>query len=293
MIFLRVQVSISAACKEASARKALNLFGETVSQGKVTVVIPARYASTRFPGKPLVEIAGKTMIERVYRQAQKAKLVSEVLVATDDVRIRDAVLKFGGTVLMTRDDHPTGTDRLAEVSSLRPDIDIIVNVQGDEPCIDPSTIDAAVLPLLEDPAVDMSTICARITDGDEINNNTVVKVVRSKAGNALYFSRLPIPYYRENIVEQEYFAHIGLYVYRKDVLQRLASLSPTPLEQAEALEQLRALENHISIRVVEVSKRSPAVDRPEDLKVVERALTADFEAVFSPVSASQTPGFVQ
>ncbi len=255
-----------------------------MSKAKVAVVIPARYASTRFPGKPLVEIAGITMIERVYRQALKAQLVSEVIVATDDERIFSTVKRFGGNVLMTRNDHPTGTDRLAEVATLRPEIDIVVNVQGDEPCIDPSTIDQAVRPLLEDSSVDMSTICARITERDEITNNTVVKVVRAGNGNALYFSRLPIPYYRENddSVQQEYFAHIGLYVYRKDILLKMASLTPTPLEKAEALEQLRALENGICIRVVEVSKRSPAVDRPEDLKHVERALHAASQAVFAP-----------
>lgn len=243
---------------------------------KVAVVIPARYASTRFPGKPLVDIAGKTMIERVYTQAQKARLVNDVVVATDDQRIFDAVRAFGGRVIMTRKDHPTGTDRLAEVANLSPDLDIVVNVQGDEPLIDPATIDAAVAPLLEDLSVDMSTIAARIKSSEEITSNTVVKVVRDYSGKALYFSRLPIPYYREGAdsVDQVYYAHIGLYVYRRDVLLKLASLSPTPLEKAEALEQLRALENGICIRVVEVEKRSPAVDRPEDLKAVEAALEA-------------------
>ena len=235
---------------------------------KVAVVIPARYASTRFPGKPLVDIAGMTMIERVYKQAQKAKLVDEVLVATDDQRIFDKVRSFSGNVLMTRNDHPTGTDRLAEVAAVRPDVDIIVNVQGDEPMIDPATIDAAVQPLLADDTMDMGTICARITDADEINSNTIVKAVFDSKGKALYFSRLPIPYYRESDANQKHFAHIGLYVYRRDVLLRLASLEPTPLEKAEALEQLRALENGITISVVEVSRRSPAVDRPEDLEAV-------------------------
>ena len=251
---------------------------------KVAVVIPARYASTRFPGKPLVDIAGKTMIERVYTQARKAKLVDEVLVATDDQRIFDVVQSFSGSVLMTRNDHATGTDRLAEVAAARLDVDIIVNVQGDEPLIDPATIDSAVRPLLEDESVDMSTIAARITEKEEITSNTVVKVVYGSTGKALYFSRLPIPYYREtkDPQEQNYFAHIGLYVYRRDVLLRLASLTPTPLEQAEALEQLRALENGISIKVVEVGRRSPAVDRPEDLELVLRTLKSqEAEATFA------------
>lgn len=248
-----------------------------MSQHKVAVVIPARYASTRFPGKPLVNIAGKTMIERVYIQAQKAKLVSDVLVATDDQRIADTVNSFGGRVIMTRNDHPTGTDRLAEVAARHPELSIIVNVQGDEPLIDPNTIDAAVRPVLEDPTVDMSTISARITQKEEITSNTIVKVVSDNKGKALYFSRLPIPYYREDDENksQTHFAHIGLYVYRREILLRLASLPPTPLEKAEFLEQLRALENGISIRVVEVAKRSPAVDRPEDLKAVEQALQSE------------------
>ncbi len=251
-----------------------------MSQRKVAVVIPARYASTRFPGKPLAEIAGKTMIERVYRQAQQAKLIDEVLVATDDQRIYDHVAGFGGRVLMTRDDHPTGTDRLAEVASLDPSLEIIVNVQGDEPLIDPATIDRAIYPLLQDRTLDMSTIAARISSREEINNNTIVKVVFSTGGKALYFSRLPIPYYRESesSASQNYFAHIGLYVYRRDVLLYLSGLKPTALEKAEALEQLRALEHGVSIKVVEVEKRSPAVDRPEDIKGVLEALDAQAES---------------
>lgn len=245
-----------------------------VTNRKVAVVIPARYASTRFPGKPLVNIAGQTMIERVYKQALKTKHANEVIVATDDPRIAAEVTRFGGTVIMTRDDHPTGTDRLAEVASKRLDIDIIVNVQGDEPLIDPSTIDRAVQPLLDDAGLDMSTISAPINNPEEIESNSIVKVVRDRQGNALYFSRFPIPFHRDPDARsnQTYFAHIGLYVYRRDILLKLASLSPTPLEQAEALEQLRALENGIRIRVVDVEKRSPAIDRPEDLDVVEAAI---------------------
>lgn len=253
-----------------------------VTNRKVAVVIPARYASTRFPGKPLVKIAGQTMIERVYKQALKTKHANEVIVATDDPRIAAEVSRFGGTVIMTRDDHPTGTDRLAEVARKRPDIDIIVNVQGDEPLIDPSTIDRAVQPLLDDAGLDMSTISAPITNPEEIESNSIVKVVRDRQGNALYFSRFPIPFHRDpdSRSNQTYFAHIGLYVYRRDILLKLASLSPTPLEQAEALEQLRALENGIRIRVVDVEKRSPAVDRPEDVDVVEAAIK---DAAASPL----------
>lgn len=243
---------------------------------KIVAVIPARYASTRFPGKPLVKLAGKTMIERVYRQAEQAGLISEVLVATDDDRIAECVQGFGGSVVMTRSDHLSGTDRLAEVAQLRPDIDIIVNVQGDEPLVPPTTIDAAVKPLLDDPRVHMSTIAAPITSVQEVESNTVVKVVCDRLGNALYFSRLPIPFFRdgaeESLKSKTYMGHLGLYVYRKETLLKISSLAPTPLEQAECLEQLRALEHGISIRVVPVDSRSPAVDRPEDVEVVERAI---------------------
>jgi 3-deoxy-manno-octulosonate cytidylyltransferase (CMP-KDO synthetase) len=226
------------------------------------------------------------MIERVYTQAKKARLVDRVLVATDDRRIYSAVQGFGGEVVMTRNDHPTGTDRLAEVASNFAEFEIVVNVQGDEPLIAPQTIDAAIRPLLDDSSLDMSTISARIKDKAEINNNTIVKVVSDSKGRALYFSRLPIPYYRENddLAGQAHFGHIGLYAYRRDTLLKLSRLEPTPLEKAEALEQLRALENGICIRVVEVEKRSPAVDRPEDIKAVLDAL--------NEFSASEESGFV-
>lgn len=242
----------------------------------VAVVIPARWGSTRFPGKPLVKIAGMTMIERVYRQAEKARLVRRVMVATDDQRIYDAVRAFGGEVMMTRSDHVNGTERLAEVAADNESLDIIVNVQGDEPLIDPATIDAAVKPLLADPSVQMSTIAAPITDQAEIQSDSVVKVAIARSGDALYFSRLPIPFYRGAVpgAVRKHFAHIGLYVYRRQTLLRISALEPTALELAESLEQLRALEHGIAIRVVEVSGRTPAVDKPEDLAVVQKALEA-------------------
>lgn len=239
---------------------------------KTYAVIPSRYASSRFPGKPLTKIGGVTMIERVYTQASKAKLLAGVTVATDDQRIFDAVRAFGGSVVMTRNDHQTGTDRLAEVALAHPEMDIIVNVQGDEPLIDPSTIDSAVEPLLNDSAVQMSTIAAPITDEKEINSDTVVKVVLDANGFALYFSRQPIPFYRDPITVKEYLAHVGLYVYRRDVLLQLSKLPQAPLERAESLEQLRALENGIRIKVVTGRYRSIAVDKPADLAAVEAAL---------------------
>jgi 3-deoxy-manno-octulosonate cytidylyltransferase (CMP-KDO synthetase) len=242
---------------------------------KTVAVIPARYASTRFPGKPLTKIGGVTMIERVYTQASLATSLDRVIVATDDERIFNAVRAFGGNVVMTGAEHRCGTDRLAEVAGSRPDIDIVVNVQGDEPLIDPAVIDRAVSPLLQDSTVQMATIAAPITDHEEVNNPDVVKVVFDANGFALYFSRSAIPYYRERPPEgPQYFAHVGLYVYRRECLLRLASLPPTALERAESLEQLRALENGIQIKVVTGSYRPIAVDRPTDVANVERHLAA-------------------
>lgn len=213
------------------------------------------------------------MIERVYRQASQASLVESVLVATDDERIFQCVKAFGGEVLMTSVDHANGTERLAEVASKQTDLDIIVNVQGDEPVISPRTIDAAVKPLLEDDSVQISTIAAPITDLREVESPTVVKVVTDRHGNALYFSRLPIPYYRDKS-QGAHLAHMGLYVYRRETLLRLSALPPTELELAECLEQLRALENGIPIRVIEVKERSPAIDTPADQEIVERLLAS-------------------
>lgn len=250
----------------------------TASQSEkpaVVVIIPARYASSRFPGKPLAKICGVTMIERVYQQSQKARNVSRVLVATDDERIRDAVAGFGGDCVMTASHHPTGTDRLAEAASAYADGDIIVNVQGDEPLIDPMAIEALVEPLITDRSIEMSTTAFRISDIAEAENPQLVKVVVDRSGCAMYFSRLPIPFYRGNDVNEkrDYLGHMGLYGYTKRCLMRLAAFAPTPLEQAEMLEQLRALENGVKIKVVQFDTRSQAVDVPEDIAKVEKALT--------------------
>jgi 3-deoxy-manno-octulosonate cytidylyltransferase (CMP-KDO synthetase) len=197
------------------------------------------------------------------------------MVATDDQRIAEAVHAFGGNVVMTRDDHRSGTDRLSEVAERFQDIDVIVNVQGDEPLIDPATIDSAVAPLLADTQIQMSTIAAPIVDPAEINSPDVVKVVLDEAGFALYFSRSAIPFYRDAAeTDRKYLAHVGLYVYRRACLLKLATLAPTALEVAESLEQLRALENGIRIKVVTGAYRSIAVDRPADVANVERVLTA-------------------
>jgi 3-deoxy-manno-octulosonate cytidylyltransferase (CMP-KDO synthetase) len=212
------------------------------------------------------------MIEHVYRRAAAAALVSRVIVATDDERIAAAVARFGGDAVMTSPSHQSGTDRLAEVAASL-DCDVIVNVQGDEPVLSPETIDAAVEPLLADRSVAMSTLRRRIADPSEHQNPNVTKVVVDKDDYALFFSRAPIPYTRPGQPAAPAWAHIGLYVYRRDTLLRLAALPPTAMERAEALEQLRALEHGIRIKVVKTAYASIGVDTPEDLARV-RALLA-------------------
>jgi len=240
----------------------------------VVAIIPARYASTRFPGKPLVDIAGKPMIQRVYERTLQAATVQRVIIATDDQRIFDAVTAFGGEAQMTRDDHPSGTDRLAEVAA-RIDAELVVNVQGDEPLIDPQMIDAAVAPLVADPSIVMGTLSTALTDPAEFASPNVVKVVTDRAGFALYFSRSSIPCGRDlaaGSIPPGAAKHVGLYVYRRDFLLAYPTLPETPLEQLEKLEQLRALEHGHRIRVVTTDKTSIGVDVPEDVDKVLAAL---------------------
>jgi len=236
-----------------------------------TVLIPARYASTRLPGKPLADIGGRPMVEHVYRRAAAARLVDAVVVATDDERVRRAVEAFGGIACMTRADHQSGTDRLAEAASGLP-CEVVVNVQGDEPLLAPEAIDEAVAALLEDPSTQMATLCRPIGEPSEFEDPNVVKVVRDRSGFALYFSRAPIPYPRR--AADPALKHIGLYVYRREFLLRLAALEPTPLEAAESLEQLRALEHGFRIRVVESAHDSVGVDTPADLDRVRRLVAS-------------------
>ncbi|WP_027339486.1 3-deoxy-manno-octulosonate cytidylyltransferase [Halonatronum saccharophilum] len=235
---------------------------------EVVAIIPARYDSTRLPGKPLKVIGDKTMIEHVYQRAAEANKVDRVIVATDDKRIYDTVQSFGGEVKMTSKDHKTGTDRLAEVAQDL-SVDIIINVQGDEPLIDPNTIDRAVTPLLEDSKIKMGTLKYKINDKEELNNPNIVKVVTDKEGFALYFSRSLIPYPRED-KEINYYKHIGLYVYRREFLLDYSKLKRTSLEQTESLEQLRVLENGYKIKVVETDHQSIGVDTKEDLEKVRK-----------------------
>lgn len=217
------------------------------------------------------------MIEHVYRRTASAASVDAVIVATDDARIAQAVEAFGGVAVMTRSDHATGTDRIAEAVSTFP-CQLIVNVQGDEPLIEPETIDAAVRPLLGNPSIDIGTISRPIRDAHEFTSPHVVKVVSDHRGHALYFSRAPIPAAHATTTLPSVLmvarAHIGLYVYRRDVLLRLAALAPTPLERLEGLEQLRALEHGLRIHVTDVHHDSAGVDTPEDLERVRQLMLA-------------------
>lgn len=239
-------------------------------------VIPARYASSRFPGKPLISIGGKTMIERVWERARQAKLVSKVIVATDDERIASAVRAFGGEVALTRSDHRSGTERVAEVAAIHGEAEILVNVQGDMPLIDPAAIDAAIEALREDESANMATLAVPISNTAEIMDPNVVKTVLDFDGNALYFSRAPIPWVRDRggPVHAKHLKHLGLYVFRREALLEFATFPQGDLERIEQLEQLRWLENGNRIRVAEVEQESVEVDTPEDVKKVEKMLAS-------------------
>jgi len=230
-------------------------------------VIPARFASSRFPGKPLAIIAGKPMLQHVYERASQARYLSKLIVATDDERIYKAARSFGAPALMTRADHLSGTDRVAEAASSDP-ATVIVNIQGDEPLIDPAAIDAAALALLDDPDLPMATLKKAIEDPREIDDPNVVKVVTNLAGDAIYFSRCRIPFTRDDGRGVLYYKHLGLYVYRREFLLAYSNLPVGPLERRERLEQLRALENGHRVRVVETEYESLGVDTPEDLERV-------------------------
>ncbi len=235
-----------------------------MKKASILGVIPARFASSRFPGKPLIELAGKSMIQRVYEQAAQAHCLKEVVVATDDRRIFEAVMAFGGQVEMTSSDHPNGTDRVGELAQKKEAFSHVINIQGDEPLIDPLQIDA-LGELLFNPEVEIATLVRSITDAEQINNPHVVKAVRDKRGRALYFSRLPIPYPRSD-VPPAYFQHIGIYGFRRKTLLELIQLPPSPLEEAESLEQLRWLYHGYPIHTAITELPTYAVDRPEDVE---------------------------
>lgn len=242
---------------------------------KILGVIPARFASSRFPGKALATLGGKPMLQHVYERSSLSRYLTSVIIATDDDRIFDAARAFGARVRMTRPDHASGTDRVAEIASAE-SCDIVVNIQGDEPLIDPDAIDAAILPMAHDSEIQMATLKKRIEDASEITNPNVVKVVTDLNGDAIYFSRAPIPHHRDG-ARGVHYKHIGLYLYQRDFLLGYSALPVGPLEEAERLEQLRALENGLRIRVVETDYESLGVDTPEDLEKVERLFAASTE----------------
>lgn len=236
---------------------------------KVLGIIPARYASTRFPGKPLVDIAGKSMIQRVYEQAKKCTGLSEVFVATDDERIFNHVTAFGGVAVMTADTHQSGTDRCAEVALLHPEYQVIINIQGDEPYIDPEQI-SKLAACFTDTDTQLATLIKRIKTEEELFNTNSPKVVVNKLSEAVYFSRSAIPHIRGQEPENwlgfyTFFKHIGIYGYRADILQQITKLPVSLLEKAESLEQLRWIENGYRIKVAETELETYAVDVPEDL----------------------------
>ncbi len=238
---------------------------------KILGVIPARFASTRFPGKPLVDILGKSMIQRVYEQACKASGLAAVYVATDDQRIYDHVIAFGGQVIMTSTAHPSGTDRILEVATCMPDYDAYINIQGDEPYIDPSQIDQVCDLLRSRKGAFVCTLVKRLSDLAELDNPNTIKAVFAREGRAIYFSRSPIPYMRDpqqlEAWQQErgYYKHIGIYGYSSDALKAISSMTRGSLEKAESLEQLRWMEHGMPIYVAETLLETQSVDAPSDL----------------------------
>ena len=251
------------------------------TEPRVLAVIPARWASSRFPGKPLANIVGMPMIQRVVKQAQKAKYITEVIVATDDSRIFDLVNKNGGIAIMTSTEHQSGTDRVAEVARDK-DYDIVVNVQGDEPLIPPENIEKVVEPLIKDTSVSVTSLRILIQNPKDIFNKNITKVVVDKFDYALYFSKAPIPWERDkwsanvenvtNLSSLSWFKHIGLYAYRKKFLMEYSALPVSPLEKVEKLEQLRILENGFSIKVLETNLDSIGVDSVADIEIIEKQL---------------------
>ena len=239
-------------------------------------LIPSRYASTRFPGKPLAKIAGISMIERVYRQCAKAKKISKLVVATDDERIFNHVTEFGGIAVMTSAEHPSGTDRCFEAFKVMgEDFDFIINIQGDEPFIEPAQIDELGV-MLENPDTEIATLIGPVQSDNELLNPATVKVVLNNKNEAMYFSRQVIPHLRdvnqgEWFKNYQYYKHVGMYGYRKDILEKISKLTPSKLEAAENLEQLRWLENGFMIRCGMTQLETHAVDHPEDISRILKA----------------------
>ena len=242
--------------------------------GKTAIIIPARYGSSRLEGKPLLEVAGKPVIQWVYEKAKMSKLADLIIVATDDKRIYDCVTDFGGVAEMTSSDHKSGSDRIMEVVSRHPEIDYICNLQGDEPLIKPESIDAVIKNVIEDDKADISTLVREINN-EEANNPNLVKCVTDKNGFALYFSRSKIPYERNSGIAK-FYGHLGIYGYKRKALESMTSLPQTNLEKTESLEQLRALENGMKIKTSIVDFVPVGIDTKEDLEkfrqIVEQKL---------------------
>jgi 3-deoxy-manno-octulosonate cytidylyltransferase (CMP-KDO synthetase) len=241
---------------------------------KILGIIPARFASTRFPGKPLVSILGKTLLQRTFENASQIKILDKLLIATDDERIFEHAKQFGGHPVMTSVSCPTGTDRLAEILQKHPEFlnaHAIVNIQGDEPCLDPKAIEEAIRLLLDDPQADMATLITPLENEEEALNPSIVKCVKDQKNNALYFSRSLIPSNKKHQFNPQgnYYRHLGLYVYRPSFLLRYQTLEPTPLQLEEDLEQLKVLEHGYRIKVAITEKASIGVDTPEDLNKIE------------------------
>jgi 3-deoxy-manno-octulosonate cytidylyltransferase (CMP-KDO synthetase) len=235
---------------------------------KIAGIIPARYGSTRFPGKPLAVIHGKSMIRRVYEQVLKAEQIDAAIVATDDRRIMDEVKSFGGKATMTSKDHKSGTDRCAEALSIMDDhFDAVINIQGDEPFIDPAQIDC-IANMFKNPEVEIATLATPIHNDNDLHNPNIVKIVTGTQGQALYFSRLPIPYLQDKNQQFSFLKHIGIYGYRSHILKKIVLLEQSPLEKAESLEQLRWLENGFSIYVSNSQSKGVSIDTPEDLSKI-------------------------
>ena len=238
---------------------------------KIAAIIPARWASTRFPGKALHPIAGKPLIQHVWERCRAAREVDDVIVATEDMRIAAAAFAFGAEVSFTSPRHRSGTDRVAEVAARLPGVSHVINVQGDEPLIDPALIDRLAQTLRENPGMGMVTAANAVT-GEQIASPHTVKVVLDRASDALYFSRSPLPFFRESDSAARYYRHQGIYGYSKTFLLQFVKWKPTPLEKAESLEQLRALENGAKIRVLITRSVSMGVDTPEDAETVSELL---------------------
>ena len=250
-------------------------FLPAVSRSSRTLVaIPARWGSTRFPGKMLHEIAGKPLVQHVWERCQACRAVDDIVIATDDARIVEAGEAFGARVVLTSPTHPSGTDRIAEAAGLFPDHDLLINVQGDEPLISPALIDELAHRLRAEPTIPMITAAAPLRDPTLLNDPNVVKVVLDDAGDALYFSRSPLPYFRNEEPGLETLRHLGIYGFQRDFLLRFVSWPPAALERAEALEQLRALAHGTRVRVVLTDELSPGVDTPEQARALEAQLLA-------------------